>query len=175
MIGVLAVLSPTIDDVLTKGNNNAGADAVSTQAAQLIEKNFPDTDAVPAILTVRGRDANVSKVLAAVDSVRENVDRFGPSISATCKRPRPTCVPANAAEMTSGDTNLMIIPVTGDPTTTEYRDDIKTLRAELAHTFGVEDLTTDAAPVHVTGPVGIVTDTVNVFAGEDKILPLARR
>lgn len=136
MIGVLAVLSPTIDDVLTKGNNNAGADAVSTQAAQLIEKNFPDADAVPAILTVRGRDANVSKVLVAVDSVRENVDRFGPSISATCKRPRPTCVPANAAEMTSGDTNLVVIPVTGDPTTTEYRDDIKTLRAELAHAFG---------------------------------------
>lgn len=76
MIGVLAVLSPTIDDVLTKGNNNAGADAASTQAAQLIEKNFPDADAVPAILTVRGGDANVSKVLAAVDSVRENVDRF---------------------------------------------------------------------------------------------------
>ncbi|CAB0748032.1 MMPL family transporter [Corynebacterium diphtheriae] len=40
MIGVLAVLSPTIDDVLTKGNNNAGADAVSTQAAQLIERIF---------------------------------------------------------------------------------------------------------------------------------------
>ncbi|AEX41805.1 hypothetical protein CDHC01_1028 [Corynebacterium diphtheriae HC01] len=27
----------------------------------------------------------------------------------------------------------------------------------------------------MTGPVGIVTDTVNVFAGGDKILPLARR
>ncbi|CAB0549812.1 hypothetical protein [Corynebacterium diphtheriae] len=69
----------------------------------------------------------------------------------------------------------MVIPVTGDLTTTEYRDDIKTLRVELAHAFGVADLTTDAAPVHVTGPVGIVTDTVNVFAGGDKILLLARR
>lgn len=173
MIGVFAALAPTIDDVLTKGNNNAGADAASTQAAQLIEMNFPDADAVPAILTVRGGDANVSKVLAAVDSVRENVDRFGPSISAACKRPSPTCVPASTTEMTSGDTNLVVIPVTGDPTTTEYRDDIKTLRAELAHAFGVEDLTPDAASVHVTGPVGIVTDTVNVFAGGDKILLLA--
>ncbi|WP_241809420.1 hypothetical protein [Corynebacterium diphtheriae] len=88
-----------------------------------------------AFFTVIGW-VNMIGVLAAVDSVRENVDRFGPSVSAACKRPRPTCVPANAAEMTSGDTNLVVIPVTGDPTTTEYRDDIKTLRAELAHAFG---------------------------------------
>lgn len=175
LIGALTITAPTLDDVLTPGNNDAGPSAPSTKAEQVIEENFPDSDAVPAILTVRGGDENVAKALATIDSVRDEASRFGPSISAACQRPGPNCVPANPQEAVSadGDTHLVIVPVTGDPTTTEYRDDIKTLRAQLSEAFDGVDLTSDESPVHVTGPVGIVTDTVNVFAGGDKVLLLA--
>ena len=176
LIGVITTLAPTLKDVQSPGNNNAPSTSQSTLAQEALKEYFPGSDSQPAIITVRGGDQDVNKALDAIDKVRKQSDRFGPSISAACKMPGETCMPSGKEGMVSvdGSTQLIIVPVQGDPTTTEYRDDIKLLRGELATTFGTdaEGLTTDESPVHVTGPVGIITDTVNVFAGGDKILLL---
>ena len=62
-----------------------------------------------------------------------------------------------------GLTRSLIVPVVGDPTTAEFRDDVDAMRRAAADAA-------DGATTHLTGPAGIVTDTVKVFASGDRVL-----
>lgn len=177
LIGVITTLAPTLKDVQSPGNNNAPETSASVAAQKALKEHFPGTDSQPAIITVRGGEAETHKALDAIDRSRKDSDRFGPSISTVCTKPGESCMPSGTDGMVSedGNTQLIIVPVQGDPTTTEYRDDIKKLRENIATAFDTDtdSLTTDESKAHVTGPVGIITDTVNVFAGGDMTLLLA--
>lgn len=75
---------------------------------------------------------------------------------------RDDVLPAGVEGTRSGDglTRSLTVPVVGDPTTAEFRDDVDAMRTPAADAA-------DGATTHLTGPAGIVTDTVKVFASGD--------
>lgn len=74
-------------------------------------------------------------------------------------------MPAGVERTRSGDglTRSLIVPVVGDPTAPEFRDDV-----DAMHTAAAD--AAEGATTHLTGPAGIVTDTVKVFASGDRVL-----
>lgn len=102
-------------------------------------------------------------------------DRTLAPISASCAEPgsglRPgrDCMPAGEEGTRSDDgrTRLLIVPVVGDPTTEEFRDGVDAMRTAAAE---VAADAAEGATTHLSGPAGIATDTVKVFASGDRVL-----
>lgn len=172
LVGVLAALAPSLDDVKAAGGDGAPADSRSVRAEERLRAAFPTTeDLLPGIITVSSGDADTTR-RATEDIVAylgENISgRTLAPITSLCTDPRGgTCIPAGEEGTVSADgtTRSVIVPVVGDPTTPEFRDDVDALRAAVA-------ATAPEAQTHLTGPAGIVTDTVKVFASGDRILLL---
>lgn len=179
LVGVLGAMAPGIDDVKAAGDDGAPADSASVMAEERLREEFPNRDDVlPAIITVQaGSEEAAGDAAAAVTAhFRDSAgDRTLAPISASCAEPgsglRPgrDCVPAGEEGTRSGDgrTRSLIVPVGGDPTTEEFRDGVDAMRTAAA------DVAADAAEgatTHLTGPAGIATDTVKVFASGDRVL-----
>ena len=179
LVGVLAAMAPGIDDVKEAGDDGAPADSPSVMAEERLREEFPGRDDVlPAIITVQaGSEKAAGDAAAAVTAhFRDSAgDRTLAPISASCAEPgsglRPgrDCMPAGEEGTRSDDgrTRSLIVPVVGDPTTEEFRDGVDAMRTAAA------DVAADAAEgatTHLTGPAGIATDTVKVFASGDRVL-----
>lgn len=162
LVGVLAGLAPAIADV----ENNAAANdpppsAASMQAAQLAAEYFPDGDGLPALVVVRGDSASetsaaVSSIAAAIEALRGEDPAIAGVITADSSR-------STSMRSEGGDAQMIVVPVTGEPTDEEFQDSIHRLR----------DIVGDASgPAHasVTGPAGIATDTVGVFRSGSLVL-----
>lgn len=160
LIVALWFSAPPLSDVRSAGNNGAPPAASSSQSAETLRETFPGADALPAIITVTGGVDAAEESIKAIQGQRESLDRFGAPISAACPRGSSECIPADPATTISpdGNTHIIVVPVEGDPSDDEFRRDVTTLRDALP----------DSA--HVTGPAGIVTDTVAVFAQGDRVL-----
>ena len=175
LVGILGAMSPSIDDVKAAGDDGAPADAASAMAEERLREAFPGRDDVlPAIITISADDEATARGAAAAvtDHFRGAVgERTLAPISASCAepgsglRPGADCMPAGVEGTRSEDglTRSLIVPVVGDPTTAEFRDDVDAMRRAAADAA-------DGATTHLTGPAGIVTDTVKVFASGDRVL-----
>ena len=172
LVGILGAMSQSIDDVKAAGDDGAPADAASAMAEERLREAFPGRDDVlPAIITISADDEATARGAAAAvtDHFRGAVgERTLAPISASCAepgsglRPGADCMPAGVEGTRSGDglTRSLIVPVVGDPTTAEFRDDVAAMRRAAADAA-------DGATTHLTGPAGIVTDTVKVAASGD--------
>ncbi|WP_084219369.1 MMPL family transporter [Spirillospora albida] len=166
---VLAAIAPDLKSVESTSSSGTPGDSPSAAAQRELERAFPGSDALPAIVVVKGRTP--AETAAAVAAVTRAVpDRLGVPVSPACgtdgTRPGTDCVPGGAG-LSSGDrgTRLVIVPVGGDPTSDAFRDAVT----------GLRDAAKGAAPgatVAVTGPAGIIVDTVKVFSSGDKVLLL---
>ncbi|WP_433229095.1 MMPL family transporter [Actinomadura formosensis] len=169
---VLAGLAPDLKSVEDNTSANSAPAASSSSVAQReLEKAFPGSDALPAVVVVKSKDgspaAATAVTRAAGGAERQNL---GMPVSPVCgtdgTKPGTDCVPGGAG-LTSADgkTRVVIVPVTGDATSDAFKDAVTDLRAAVK----------DAAPgatVAVTGPAGIIVDTVKVFSSGDKVLLL---
>lgn len=178
LVGLLAALAPSLNDVKSVGGNGPPDTATSTQAEQRLRAAFPSRDDVlPAVAAIQAGSADAAKQagIAVVQELRSRAgDKTLAPISPLCAdrnsglRPGPDCIPGAPDGTVSADgrTRLVIVPVVGDPTTPEFRDAVDDLRTQVARAAG------DASTTHFTGPAGIATDTVKVFSAGDRTLLL---
>ncbi len=162
LVGALASVAPALEDVENNaGANDPPASSESVQAAELAAREFPRQEGTPAIVVVRGADstettAAVDRIVASIDGARAD----NPSIAAVITAGGSDRDDLRTAD---GTGEMIVVPVTGDPTDTTFQDTVGTLRELVGAAAG----SVDAA---VTGPAGIATDTVKVFSSGDKIL-----
>lgn len=164
LVGALASAAPALEDV----ENNAGANepppsSQSMQAAELAARQFPRNEGTPAIVVVRGADA--AATASAVDRIVTSIDAAkadNPSIAATVTANNPG---GDNLRTTDGDSEMIIVSLTGDPTDETFHNTVGDLRELVNEAAGPADAA-------VTGPAGIATDTVEVFSSGDRILLL---
>lgn len=170
LTGVLAGVAPDLKSVEDNSSaNSAPAASDSSVAQRELERAFPGSDALPAVVVVRSE--NGPAATAAVTRAAHAAGRgLGMPVSPVCgqdgTRPGTDCVPGgDGLTSADGKTRVVIVPVTGDPTSDAFEDTVADLRTAVK----------DAAPaatVAVTGPAGIIVDTVKVFSSGDKVLLL---
>lgn len=172
LVGVLASLAPSIDEVKAAGGDGAPADSRSVQAEERLRAEFPGTeDLLPGIITITTDDADATRraTEAVVAYLSDTIsDRTLAPITSLCTDPAAgRCLPTGEEGTVSADgtTRTIIVPVVGDPTTPEFRADVDALRTGIA-------ASAPEARTHLTGPAGIITDTVKVFASGDRVLLL---
>ncbi len=162
LVGALAGIAPKTAEV----ENNAAANdppisAASMQAAELAAREFPQSTGTPAIVVVHSDDR--AQTRAAVERIAARIHAGDdPAIGAVVTADSshdPTLRTENGA------TELMIVPVIGDPTDESFQDTVGALRDTVSAAAG--DTT-----VAVTGPAGIITDTVEVFRSGSVVLLL---
>lgn len=164
LVGALASFAPALEDV----ENNAGANdpppsSQSVQAAELAAREFPRSEGTPAIVVVNGADrsetsAAVNRIVTTINGARvENS-----SIASVITADNPG---GDNLRTTDGDSEMIVVSLTGDPTDESFQDTVGELRDLVSEAAGPAD-------VAVTGPAGIATDTVKVFSSGDKILLL---
>lgn len=160
IIIALFLIAPGVKDVQSAGDNGAAPDAASIITKEKLTEKFEGSDALPAIITVSGDEDKATKVTEIVQELRNTSERFGAPISPMCRGFSPDCIPANPETSVSKDerTRLIVVPISGEPSDDAFRSDVDTLREALPE------------GTHVTGPAGIITDTVKVFAQGDRIL-----
>ncbi|WP_205719296.1 MMPL family transporter [Actinomadura geliboluensis] len=170
LTGALAGLAPDLKSVQDNSSaNSAPAASDSSVAQRELERAFPGSDALPAVVVVKAEDgpAATAAVTRAAGAAGEG---FGMPVSPVCgqdgTKPGTDCVPGgDGLTSADGKTRVVIVPVTGDPTGDAFEDAVAGLRTAVK----------DAAPaatVAVTGPAGIIVDTVKVFSSGDKVLLL---
>lgn len=181
LVSVLSALSPSVNDVKTNSGEGAPEDSVSVQARQRLQEAFPTEDnLLPAIVVLTSDSAeNTARAAKAVvsDLAATAGDFTRAPISPLCTElPKELlvqgkCIPGGSEGTKSDDgkTINVIVPVVGEPTSKEFRDGIDSLRETIART---SDKATSGVETHVTGPAGIVTDTVKVFSSGDRVLML---
>lgn len=166
VLGAMSQVAPTLDSVRDDASGNLPpAASQSMQARDLVRTRFSGQEAVPALVAVRGAGGEGASAEAAVDRISTALsgpDRpalVGGVISSATTGPNPDLVSAD------GSTQLIVVPIRGNPSEQSFQDAVDQIRALVADRAG-------GAEVAVTGPAGIATDTVKVFSGGDKVLLL---
>lgn len=168
--GLLVGVAPALDSVEDNASANLPpAASDSMKARDLIRSELPDRrGATPAVVVVRARGGS------APADARRAVVRITEALSGP-DRPRHVAgvvssatAPGADGELVSPDRHaqLVIVPVTGNPSDASFQDSVARVRAIVSDRAG-------PAEAAVTGPAGIATDTVKVFSGGDKIMLLA--
>ncbi|WP_433213962.1 MMPL family transporter [Microtetraspora malaysiensis] len=185
LAGALAQIAPDLKSVEDNASANLPpATADSMRARELTRSAFPEQTATPAIIVVRGPDGDrtateqaVQRITAALSGPDRPKNVLGVISSARAAgapagaESQPSGPPSDAGSSQGlvspdGRTQMIIVPVGGDPSETSFRDAVDVLRDVATNQAG-------AAEAAVTGPAGIVTDAVSVFGRGDKILLLA--
>ncbi|GAC57204.1 hypothetical protein GOHSU_17_00070 [Gordonia hirsuta DSM 44140 = NBRC 16056] len=162
LVGALAGVAPAMDAVENNAAaNDPPADSASVHAAQLAAEQFPGSDGLPAIVVVRGdtpahTDEAVSSITSAIEQLRGEDSTIAGVVTADDGG-------ATTLRSDGGDAQMIIVPVTGEPTDEQFQDSIHRLREVVADASG-------AAHADVTGPAGIATDTVGVFRSGSLVL-----
>lgn len=167
--GLVAGVAPTLESVQDNASANLPpAASDSMKARDLVRTQLPGQDATPAIIVVQGDGTN------AAANVEDAVARITSSLTQTSRPAQvasvisTTTTPDAAAELVSQDGNaqLLIVPMTGNPSDEPFQNAVDEVRALASDRAGPTE-------VAVTGPAGIATDTVKVFSGGDRVLLLA--
>lgn len=167
--GLVAGVAPTLDSVQDNASANLPpAASDSMRARDLVRTQLPGQDATPAIIVVRGEGANAAAdaedAVARITSGLTQASRPAQVVSVIST----TTTPGAAAELVSQDGNaqLLIVPMTGNPSDEPFQNAVDEVRVLASDGAGPTE-------VAVTGPAGIATDTVKVFSSGDRVLLLA--
>lgn len=167
-VGLLSSFAPALKSV----ENNAGGNLPPTasdsmRAKYLTQAAFPEQAAVPAVIAVRGKGGDARSAARAVGRISAALS--GPA------RPRgvlgvvsSATMPRSAGELvsTDGSTQLILVPIAGNPSDDAFVDAVTALRKLSGDAAG-------DATVAVTGPAGIAADAIKVFSGADLTLLFA--
>jgi uncharacterized membrane protein YdfJ with MMPL/SSD domain len=170
LTAVLPALAPRLSDVEdNRSVNDPPATAESMRATRLLRAAFPDQRGTPALVVV----ARPGGRLDAADMARVT------AIAAALSGPRRPAGTADAvapgdprgAGLVSADdsTATIVVPVLVDPSDPAFPKAVDAVRATVRGTVQAPG----AAPglrVAVTGPAGIITDTVKVFSSANLTL-----
>jgi RND superfamily putative drug exporter len=151
--GVLPALAPepaSIQDNRTVNNPPSGAESLA--AERILRTEFPDRRGVPALVVVARPGSRLTDAdLAAVHAIASRLDasRTGEPV----------------VDSADGSTAVVVVPVLVDAGDPGFADAVTAIRAEVAAVDRPAGL-----QVAVSGPAGIVADTVAVFGRANLVL-----
>jgi RND superfamily putative drug exporter len=168
VVAVLPPLAPTRAEVEdNRGQNDPPAAAESMRAVELSRRAFPDQQGLPAVVVLR----NPAGLAGAGQA---EVRRISDALTGPGKPPHVlgvvslTTQPQARQELISqdGTTTTILVPIAGEPTDDAFTATVDRIR-EITGTGGA------GLEISVTGPAGIVRDTLRVMASADVTLLMA--
>lgn len=186
IVGLLSAVAPSVEDVKTNSGEGPSETAQSMEAKQRLHEAFPtEPNLLPAVVVLTSDSAKTTEK-AAHDVLANLAERDGgftrAPISPVCTSlgsqvlREGKCIPGSPEGTRSedGKTVTIVVPTVGDATEKSYRDDIDALREDIAAIADKAGQANNVGTVetHLTGPAGIVTDTVKVFSSGDRVLML---
>lgn len=186
IVGLLSAVAPSVEDVKTNSGEGPSETAQSMEAKQRLHEAFPtEPNLLPAVVVLTSDSAKTTEK-AAHDVLSDLAERDGgftrAPISPVCTSlgsqvvREGKCIPGSPEGTRSedGKTVTIVVPTVGDATEKSYRDDIDALREDIAAIADKAGQADNAGTIetHLTGPAGIVTDTVKVFSSGDRVLML---
>lgn len=167
----LSTVAPVVAPTLAKVEDNRSVNdpppaAESLQARALLQRSFPQERGTPAIVVLRDARRLSSGDFAQVRRISRALSGSG--------RPRRvsgvvsvTSDPSARASLVSADgtTTLLIVPILGSPGDAAFNHTVDAIGRIAGRGHGT-------LQVRVTGPAGIIRDTVKVFGGANVVLLL---
>ena len=168
ILAVLAVAAPriaSVEDNSTANDPPAASDSVVADA--VVRAEFPTERGIPALIVLRhadgldGRDeTEVGRITRALEAP-DRPDSISAVVStANTPQARPEL------ESADGTTTTIVVLVTGSTSDASFRDAVD-------HVRDVAGRGTADRPIRVTGPAGIISDTVTVFGSANLVLLFA--
>ncbi|WP_135556147.1 MMPL family transporter [Paenibacillus cymbidii] len=179
LAGLLSSLAPSVNDEENNAAPNLPQDALSVQADALLQREFPNSAGVPALIVWYRSgglaDADYAAVQRLVKELQEQPLDAMTGVPPLDKQPLPA-LKAQAAK----DGTTFVLPVSfGEQEQTETLkaslDDLKKRAAVIlgADAFESGALEDNQLHARITGPVGIQTDATALFQNADVSLLLA--
>jgi putative drug exporter of the RND superfamily len=165
VVAVLPPLAPTRAEVENnRGQNDPPAAAESMRAAELSRQAFPDQQGLPAVIVLRNPAGLARTDLAEARRISDTLNGPGKPprvLGVVSLTTRPQARQALVSR--DGTTTTILVPIAGEPTDDAFTATVDRIR-EIAGTGrgGLE--------VSVTGPAGIVRDTLRVMTSADVAL-----
>ena len=164
LASVIPRLAPSLADVENNdGINDPPAAAESIRARDLVHEAFPDQRGVPAVVVFQHSGGLSEPDFAAV---REFTDALnGPAKPDHVRGAVSITTAPQATDLLSADrsTAVVLVPILGSPEDPAFNTAVDDVRKAAGPG-------TEALRVKVTGPAGIVRDTIAVFAGANLVL-----
>lgn len=167
--GLVAPLFPTLSEISENDPLSfLPANAESTRAAKLVWERYAGTG-TPAIIVFRNpqglSDADLQAAQAVFQKLQAMQQEAASNVASIISIFN---VPEARAELLSADntTMTMVVTITGSPAESAYSDRVEAIR-DLTKAYDGNTL-----QVKVTGPGGLLTDLVAVFANIDVFLLL---
>ncbi|MCY3783153.1 MAG: MMPL family transporter [Chloroflexi bacterium] len=161
----VVVTAPPLSDVTTNEQENFLPDgSESLRVLQLVREKFPRGQGIPAIVVFHQPDGLSDSDLAAVARVDETLQSpdAPPGIQNVLALSTSSPMAANALLAPDGTTVTTIVTISGSPAEEEFREVIRWIRDQARAGTAAAGLT-----VAITGPAGIISDAVEVFASID--------
>lgn len=161
----VVVTAPPLSDVTTNEQENFLPDgSESLRVLQLVREKFPRGQGIPAIVVFHQPDGLSDSDLAAVARVDETLQSpdAPPGIQNVLALSTSSPMAANALLAPDGTTVTTIVTISGSPAEEEFREVIRWIRDQARAGTAAAGLS-----VAITGPAGIISDAVEVFASID--------
>lgn len=166
---VLATLAPSSDTFAVNSNRTDLPDGVPSEVARrAMETHFPGDGSVTALVVFHDSQPLTEEELERVKEISRTLTEQKPDGVAQSV-PLHAIPPAAWAGLYSEDRTTLMLPVQleQDLDTHQVHDVVTALSAQL------KEATANKMHVAVTGPAGIASDAIGIFAGADVVLMLA--
>lgn len=161
----VVVTAPPLTDVTTNEQENFLPEgSESLRVLQLVREKFPRGQGIPAIVVFHQPEGLSDSDLAAVARVDETLQSADapPGIQSVLALSTASPLAASALLAPDGTTVTTIVTISGSPAEEEFREVIRWIRDQARAGTADAGLT-----VAITGPAGIISDAVEVFASID--------
>ncbi len=159
------VTAPPLADVTTNEQENFLPEgSESLRVLQLAREKFPRGQGIPAIVVFHRPEGLSNSDLAAVARVDETLQSADapPGIQNVLALSTASPMAASTLLAPDGTTVTTIVTISGSPAEEEFREVIRWIRDQARDGTAAAGLT-----VAITGPAGIISDAVEVFASID--------
>ncbi|GAA3388511.1 MMPL family transporter [Cryptosporangium minutisporangium] len=164
LAAIAPMLAPTTDEVTdNEGPGAAPATAESVRATQLLAEAFPDGAGTPAIVVLRNPTGLTDRDLAEVRRITERLTGDGRPAGVRGVVSVATSSEAAGLRSADGTTTMIVTGIELDPADPAFGDTVEAIRTIAGD--GTGDL-----EILVTGPAGVIRDSVTVFRQADTTL-----
>ncbi|WP_088008990.1 MMPL family transporter [Indiicoccus explosivorum] len=178
IVGILSAVWPQVNEEEAGGSDLLPASAMSSEAAAILEEQFPNTAGVP-LLIVWNREGGLEQAdFTAVQELYAGLSE-DPVAEQSLVPPLAELPPPALLQQASEDAEALTTPVffNEEALTEEFQPALEELESRISALTGEaafsEAVGEEGLRVRFTGPVGIQTDATELFSQADVTLLLA--
>lgn len=165
---LLVALPPKLSSLYSNTVGNDIGDQESVRASTLVKNAYPQGNALPAILVFNNPSGLNAKDYASAKQVSDWLSSPQKPAGVVSVVSIETVPPARAELVSANGTTLeIIVALKQDSVSDDLAPNIKAIRNYIAPLKG------EGLQINVTGPGGVITDTVAIFTGANVALLIA--